>query len=97
VDDAPVRIIKTTISGKEVLIYASNTRSRQISLFFYNKTTGVFIGSHYLGFSNPFEVANLVSTTDGGLIVCGTTYVAGRFPRICLFKLSSETLSESLH
>ncbi|NOT73656.1 MAG: hypothetical protein HOP08_01920 [Cyclobacteriaceae bacterium] len=96
VGDAPVRIIKTTISGKEVLVYASNTRSRQIALYFYDKTTGAFAGSHYLGFSNPFEVTNIVATADAGLAVCGTTYVAGRFPRICLFKLSKETLSGSI-
>lgn len=95
-NDAPVQIMKTTISAKEVLIYASNTRSRQIALFFYDRSTGAFIGSHYLGFSNPFEVANMIATADGGLAVCGTTYVAGRFPRICLFKLTAETLSKSL-
>ena len=97
VDDAPIRIVQATIAGRQVLIYASNTRSRQIALFFYDKITSAFIGSHYLGFSNPFEVTNLISTTDGGLAVCGTTYVAGRFPRICLFKLSQQTVSASLH
>ncbi|CAN5625127.1 hypothetical protein BH10BAC4_BH10BAC4_05010 [soil metagenome] len=96
VNDAPIRILKTTISSKEVLIFASNTRSRTIALFFYDKVSGAFVGSHYLGFSNPFEVTNLVATVDGGVSVCGTTYVAGRFPRICIFKLSKETLSGSL-
>ena len=93
--NAPVKIIKATIAGKEQLIYASNTKSRQIGLFAYDQTTGEFIGSHYLGFSNPFELASLIITADGGLAVCGTTYVAGRFPRICLFKLSSEELSKA--
>ena len=50
------------------------------------------MGSHYLGFSNPFEVASLIRTEDEGLLVCGTTYLAGRFPRICLFKLSKENV-----
>lgn len=93
--NAPVKIITATIASKEYVIYASNTRSRQIALFAYDKATGEFKGSHYLGFSNPFEVASLISTTDGGMAVCGTTYVAGRFPRICLFKLSSEQLANS--
>jgi hypothetical protein len=96
VSNAPVRILKATVSGKEVLVYASNTRSKQIALFFFDKTSGEFAGSHYLGFSNPFEVTNLVTTNDEGLAVCGTSYVAGRFPRICLFKLSKETLSQSV-
>ena len=91
--NAPVKIISAIIAAKEYLIYASNTRSRQIALFAYDQTTGEFKGSHYLGFSNPFEIASLIKTIDGGLAVCGTTYVAGRFPRICLFKLSAEQLS----
>jgi len=91
--NAPVKIISATINGKEHLIYASNTKSRQIGLFAYDQATGEFKGSHYLGSTNPFEVASLLVTTDGGLAVCGTTYVAGRFPRICLFKLSAEQLS----
>ncbi len=95
-NNAPVQITKATISGREILVYASNTVSRQIALFFYDKTSGAFVGSHYLGFSNPFEVANMIVTADKGLAVCGTTYVAGRFPRICIFKLSETTLSRSL-
>jgi hypothetical protein len=93
--NAPVKIIEAMIGGKEQLIYASNTRSRQIALFAYDKSTGEFIGSHYLGFSNPFELASLTATVDGGVAVCGTTYVAGRFPRICLFKLSPDELTKA--
>ena len=48
-------------------------------------------------FLNPFEIANLVQTSDGGLAVCGTTYLAGRFPRICIFKLSKNKLSENVN
>ncbi len=35
--NAPVKIIKATIAGKEQLIYASNTKSRQIGLFAYDQ------------------------------------------------------------
>jgi hypothetical protein len=92
VSNAPVRIIKAQINQKSTLIYASDTRSRQIGLFFYDEPTGEFISSRYLGFSNPFEVASLIQTSDEGLAVCGTTYLAGRFPRICIIKLSKEEL-----
>jgi hypothetical protein len=96
VSNAQVRIIKAQINQKSTLIFASDTRSRQIGLFFYNEATGEFISSRYLGFSNPFEVASLLQTTDEGLAVCGTTYLAGRFPRICIIKLSKEELSQQL-
>lgn len=96
ISNAPVKILKATFNGKNNLIYASNTRSKQIALFIYDQTNGEFLGSRYLGFSNPFEIANLITTTDGGIAVCGTTYVAGRFPRICLFKIGKDEFSSSI-
>lgn len=95
VNNAPVKILSVKINGKDVLLYASNTRSRQIALYGYDRSSGEFKGSKYLGFANPFEVASLIQTVDDGLALCGTTYVAGRFPRICIFKLDKEKLSES--
>lgn len=94
--NAPVRILKASFNGKNNLIYGSNNKSKQIALFIYDQANGEFLGSRYLGFSNPFEIANLISTTDGGIAVCGTTYVAGRFPRICLFKIGKEEFSSSI-
>jgi hypothetical protein len=93
--NASVKILRLTIGSKKVALYASDTQSKQIALFGYDESTGEFIGSKYLGFSNPFEIASLTPTTDGGLAICGTTYVAGRFPRICLFKLSKDEITES--
>jgi hypothetical protein len=93
--NATVKIISATVNGKDVVLYGTNTRSKQISLYGYDKAMGKFLGSRYLGFSNPFEIAAMTITTDGGLAVCGTTYVAGRFPRICLFKISKDELAKS--
>src|SRR5262249_6007681 len=75
IPDAKVKILRTTLNNKSVLVYASDTQTRQIGLYFYDEATGAFMSSRYLGFSNPFEIANLISTTDGGLAVCGTTYL----------------------
>ncbi len=96
VPNAPVHILKANIHNKNILIYASNTLGRQIALFNFDQASAAFLGSRYLGFSNPFEVANLISTADGGVAICGTTYAAGRFPRICLFKISGDEFSRSL-
>jgi hypothetical protein len=92
--NAPVKILLTTINAREIILYGSNTHSKQIALYGYNKTSGEFLGSKYIGFSNPFEIAGMTTTADGGLAVCGTTYVAGRFRRICLFKFSREELGK---
>jgi hypothetical protein len=92
VADARVKILKATLSTGDILVYATDTHSKQIGLFFYDATTGDFISSRYLGFSNPFEIADVIQTKDNGLAICGTTYLAGRFPRIALFKLSADDL-----
>lgn len=96
VPNANVRILRAVINSSNTLIFASDTKSKQIALLFYDEATGVLVGSHYLGFSNPFEIADLVQTDDEGLAICGTTYMAGRFPRICLFKLSKEELQSKI-
>jgi hypothetical protein len=93
--NAPVRILNLTVGTNKVLLYGSTSKSTQIALHGYDESNGEFIGSRYLGFSNPFEIASMIPTNDGGLAVTGTTYVAGRFPRICLFKLSNEEVAKS--
>lgn len=95
VNNAPVKILRLTVNTKKIVLYGSNTRNNQIAVYGYDEATGEFLGSRYLGFSNSFEIASITPTADGGLGVCGTTHVAGRFPRICLFKLSQEQLIES--
>lgn len=93
--NSTVKVHRIVIDGKEQIAYTSFTRSRQIAILAYDQANGNFLGSKYLGFSNPFEVASMVQTRDGGLAVCGTTYVAGRFPRICIFKITSTEVNES--
>ncbi|MEQ8303445.1 MAG: hypothetical protein RIB47_08645 [Cyclobacteriaceae bacterium] len=92
--DAPVKILASSIKNTEVLVYASNTKGGQIGLYIYDRASGDFLGTKYLGFSNPYEVSGVINTADEGILVCGTTYVAGRFPRITLFKLSKEELDK---
>jgi hypothetical protein len=93
--NAPVRIIKHQLNGKSVLIYGSNTKNNQIGLYMYSQT-GEFLGSTYLGFGNSFEVTSIIATSDNGIAISGLTYLAGRLPRICLFKISASELSKSI-
>lgn len=94
VENAPVKILSTEVNERSVILYASNTKSGQIGIYVYDQSTGEFLGSKYLGFSNPFEVNSIISTADEGIAIGGTTYVTGRFPRITLFKLSTEELAD---
>lgn len=88
-----VRLTTITSADKSAVLYAANTQSKQIALLSYNQSDGSFISSRYLGFSNPFEIGSVLQTADGGLLVAGITYVDGRFPRICLFKLSKDDVA----
>jgi hypothetical protein len=90
--NAAVKIIRSVINKKNVLVYGSNTKSKQIGLYFYDEATGEFLGSEYIGYSNPFEIGSVIQTTDGDLAVSGTTYVAGRLPRLSLIKISASSL-----
>jgi hypothetical protein len=86
--NADVKILRTQLGGKNVLLYGSDTKSKQIGLLFYDEATAALSGARYLGFSNPFELGSMIKTADGGLAVSGTTYIAGRFARLAIIKLS---------
>lgn len=95
VPNANVKILRLTQPNK--LLFASTSQSGQIVLLCYDASTKLLLGTRYLGFSNAYEVGSVAQTADGGIAVCGRTYVAGRFSRICLFKLSAEELNEMLN
>ena len=90
--DARVLVQKETINGKSVLIYSSDTRSGQLALYFYDANTGKFIATKHLGYSNTFIMGNCTKTIDEGLAIVGVTYLSGRFPRLCMFKVSKTDL-----
>jgi len=92
VPDARVVLKSISANGQPTLIYGSTTKSGQIVLIAYEQNTGALAGTKHLGFVNPYEIGSFRGTKDGGLVVVGTTYVAGRFPRVCLFKLDEESL-----
>jgi len=94
IDDAPVVLKKITIENEEILLYASNTKTGKIILMGHRMTNGELKGTKYIGFSDPYSVADFTQTNDGGLAVLSTIQVAGRFARISLIKLSKEGLSE---
>jgi len=90
--NATIKILEVDVDGSSLIVFAGDTKSKAIGLWFYDKSEKKLLGSRMLGFSNPFEIGNLTQTADGGLAICGTTYVAGRFPRIAVFKLSKEEI-----
>ncbi len=96
VDNAPVILDVIEVNGTQSILYGSNTKSGQIILMAYEiaGSESTLMGTKYLGSTYPYEIAGFTQTVDGGLAVVGNTSVAGRFDRICMFKLSANELSE---
>ena len=90
--DAPVQCIHATINGKDVVVYASQTRTNQLGLYFYDAADGTLKDVKFLNEKYPVNLAGLEFTQEEGLSVLAQTYVIGRFPRVYLIKLSPEDL-----
>lgn len=93
----PVNIIEYTRNGTPYTVFASETKSGQVVLHFYNQGTGEVSGVYYIGYLNPFSLAEVIATSNESLTVLGTTFVAGRFERILLNKISSEEIGNILN
>jgi hypothetical protein len=92
IPNASVDIQRLTIGNIDVMIFASTTKNSQIMLSIYAASDGSWLGTDYLGYSTPYRLVSLAPTIENGLAVLGATAVAGRFERICMFKLSEENL-----
>jgi hypothetical protein len=82
------------VNGRSTVFYAANARNNQIILYAFESGRNLLRGRISLGNTNPYVVANLLQTTDGGMAITGYTFVAGRFSRIFFFKLSAESIGE---
>jgi hypothetical protein len=86
--DATVKSLTATFHNKEVVVYASQTKSNSLVLYFFNKADGKLLATKNVASTNPVNIAGLISTSDGGLALLAQTYVAGRFPRVAIFKIA---------
>lgn len=90
-------IVKTTqLLGKPTTMYGTHTKTQRLAFFFYDQETGNLLATHYLGISAPYQLGNFEFTEEGELLVLAETFLIGRFSRLCLFKLSSEEVTEIL-
>lgn len=75
-------------------VFAGKSHNNQLVLLAYNGPT--LLNKTFLGSGNPYEVASLINTSDGGVAIAANTFVGSRFPRIAFFKLSKEQVDELL-
>ena len=93
--DTDARIVVHEIAqpGRAIVLFGTHTKKRQLVLYAYDKMSGELLGTQYVGQSSPFQMGDFASTEDGGLVILAETFLAGRFSRPCLFKLSSAEVS----
>jgi hypothetical protein len=91
---ARIIIKKATIAGKNVVLYGTDTKNGQMILFAYDEATGNLLGTRYVGSNNTFQMGGFTLTQDEGMAISGAIFVAGRFSRICLFKLTKSDLEK---
>lgn len=83
---------KMNLVNKEVIIIASTLENIPIRVYAFDAqvtTNDLLRGTLTLGRVNPYEIANIISTTDGGLAIVTNTLVGDRFRRIALLKVSA--------
>ncbi|MEP2275798.1 MAG: hypothetical protein ABJH98_10105 [Reichenbachiella sp.] len=91
--DEKVKMTTMTLGNADYIIIATTTKNQQIALHFYDNT-GAYIAVDYLGFSSPYQLGAIQVTSDNGLAILGSTQVAGKFQRLCLFKKSESELND---
>ncbi|MCU0390809.1 MAG: hypothetical protein MUE81_06790 [Thermoflexibacter sp.] len=83
---------KMTLANKEVTIIASTLENIPIRIYAFDAkvtTTDLLRGSLTLGRGNPYEIADVIPSADGGLTIVANTLVGDRFKRIAVLKVSA--------
>ena len=94
--DTYSKIVDYTFSTDELSIMAAETEGRQVILYFFDKVTGDLINTYLLGTLNPFTFSDIKVFEDGGIGIVGTTFLADRFERVYLQKISRSQIIDIL-
>ena len=90
VGNSQVKSRLATIKGRKLVVYIAELKNNTVGFFAYDAANGGFAGARYFGSTYPYKNGSFVTTTDGGMAVLCQTFAAGRFGRMCLFKLSKD-------
>jgi len=85
VDAKVASLVYNSTNGKQ-LVLASNTKSNEILLNFYEFTSGNLIKTKKISDSNPISVTRIVETSEGEIAILGETQVNGEFQRLIFIK-----------
>ena len=88
----PVLIKDISINSVAYKAFLSSTRSNQLLLSIYDKSSGSLAGKKYLGKNIPITACDFVQTENGELNILVQAKIMGSFDRIAIMKLSKEQL-----
>ncbi len=91
---AKVVIKEKELISSSVVVYGTHSKNNQLLLYAYDKEEATLLGMEHIGQTNPYQMGDFIFTADGGLLVLSKTYLAKRFPRLALFKLTEEEVLE---
>ncbi|TAG57705.1 MAG: hypothetical protein EAZ27_02325 [Cytophagales bacterium] len=83
-----VKLNKILLNNINCVALLANSKNGQAIIQIYDESAGKLIHTAYYGSGSKTEVCNLISTSDGGVALVVKMYVAGRFGRIMLYKLT---------
>ena len=84
---------KITLKDKPFIAHLTETKKQETLLNFYD-FDGNLVLSKRFGGDVPYFAGNVITSSDGGLVVLSKTYIAGRIARIVLIKLNKEVVGE---
>ncbi len=88
----PTEIVSYSDGSRSYTVFAAETESRQINLYFYESGSGEIAGIYRVGYLYPYTLASVKVTQDNSILVLGTTFVADRFERAALTKISTQEI-----
>lgn len=88
----PVLIKDISINSVAYKAFLSSTRSNQLLLSIYDKSSGTLAGKKYLGKNIPITACDFLQTENGELNILVQAKIMGSFDRIAIMKLSKEQM-----
>lgn len=92
--DSEFELGMVTVDDVPYLCFGYNITNGRVAIGFMDASGQLNARKYFGSGDNPFKLGNFRFTQDKGLLVAGTFYVAGSFPRPALFKLNEKELFE---
>ena len=86
------KVVSGTLENEqgEFALFASQTNTSSIVVYQYDMGSDSLINTYYQGFDERVEVADLISTDDGGIAILAGVFILGKYQRPVLVKMPAD-------